>query len=67
MAAAIVERPGEQRHEQPGLGYRGVLVLVEEHDLELLALGAPDLATLLGKLRAERHLVGEVHHPKLGA
>ena len=55
---------GEQPGQHGGLGDRGVLVLVEEHDLEALALQHADVGLLHGEPRAELDLVGEVHQAR---
>ena len=65
MAAAGGARP-EQPREHHRLRDRGVLVLVEEHDPELLALGDADLGLVGGEPGAELDLVGEVHQPEVG-
>ena len=54
---AAAEEPGEQ----PALGDRGVLVLVEQDHPELLPQGRADLGAGLGETRSQTHLVGEVH------
>ncbi len=50
----------EQSGEQQPLGHRGVLVLVEEDDRELLAEDAADLGPLLREPRGQGDLVAEV-------
>ena len=57
----------EQPHEQQALGDRGVLVLVEQHDAELVAQRGADVGALLGEPGAEAHLVGEVDEVARGA
>ncbi len=57
----VAEQPGQ--HDR--LRDRGVLVLVEQHDPELLALGRPHLRLLRGEPRTELDLVGEVHEPEV--
>ena len=55
---ALVVR--EQRTQHDPLRVPGVLVLVEQHRAERLALGGPDLVVGLGEAGGRGHLVGEV-------
>ena len=59
-------RPGEQAGQHPGLGDRGVLVLVEQHHPEPGPLERAHVGLLLGQPGAEGDLVGEVHQPEVG-
>ncbi len=51
----------EQGAQQHQLGVAGVLVLVQEHDLEPAAFDEPDLGVVLCDAGGQRHLVTEVH------
>jgi hypothetical protein len=51
----------EERREEPDLRVGGVLVLVEEDDLEARALPRGDSRHVLGELGCEGDLVAEVH------
>ena len=53
----------EQLGQQPGLGDRRVLVLVEQHDAEFAALLLRDLAPLPHDREGESHLVGVLDEP----
>ena len=58
-------RRADQRSQQLGLHHRGVLVLVEEHHLDL---AVEDLLNVLtrGKLMPEAQHIREIHHSLLG-
>ncbi len=59
-------RPGRRRAATAsGLGDRGVLVLVEEHHLELAPLDDAHVGLLDGQPGAELDLVGEVHQAQV--
>ena len=58
--------PGEQPAEHDRLRDGGVLVFVEQHDLERGALGLTHLGALPREARRQRDLVGEVHQAQLG-
>jgi hypothetical protein len=51
----------EQRVQQHDLGVAGVLVLVQQHDLETVALDHADLGVIACHQSGPRHLVAEVH------
>ena len=57
--------PAVQAAQQHELRHRGVLVLVEENDVEPCALGGADLGGLARQPRGEGHLVAEVEHVPL--
>ena len=61
--AVVGAREEPAQHQR--LRHRGVLVLVEQDDLVLVALDGTDLGALLGEPGGERDLVGEVHQPEV--
>ena len=63
-AAVLDVGPGEEGGQHQRLGDRGVLVLVEEDDVEPLALQRADVGAGAGQRGAERDLVGELHQPQ---
>ena len=58
-------RTGEQPAQHQRLRDGGVLVLVEQHHRELLALGLAHLGAVAGEPGGERDLVGEVHQAEM--
>ncbi len=67
VAQAVVGiGPGEEPGQHGGLGDGGVLVFIQQHDLEARALQLADLGLVVDEPGGQGDLVTEVHQPQVG-